>query len=165
MSVTSRQLGAALLALILILLAISLSILTYDEKSFFATFSLASMTLTHWSAYIGGLWIAIETPIYYFLKHRNPRKLKLMLKIHVFGNLIAFALISVHFTYQQSLSQFLGTGSALYVAVVSLVITGLMQRFNMMKNLTRQIKYVHSGLATAFYLLLIIHILGTFIRL
>ena len=123
--IANRQLSIVLTVSALIILTIVLSILTYMERSYLATFSIGSLTLTHWAAYIGGFWIALFTPIYYAIKHHSPKHLKSMLKIHVFGNLVAFALITIHYTYQESIASFLGTGTALYVAVLALIITGI----------------------------------------
>jgi uncharacterized SAM-binding protein YcdF (DUF218 family) len=114
---------------------------------------------------IGGFWIAFVTPAYYVLKRRRPKRIKAWVRIHVFGNLVAFMLISVHFTYWIISVSFMGTGLALFVAMLTLVVTGLLQRFNMMQSSGRHIRFIHISMTTAIYLILTIHILGRMISL
>ena len=51
----------------------------------------------HWMAWIGTFFIAIVSPLYYILKRRKPRLFRSLLRIHVFGSLVSFFLITVHF--------------------------------------------------------------------
>lgn len=164
--VVRRQLSLKLAVLALIVLAVILAILVDFEKSSITTFLLIdSLTTTHLAGYIGAFWIAIFTPIYFVLKRRSPRHLKSMLKIHVVGNLLAFALITAHYAHREVNSVFLGTGIVLYVALLSLVVTGIIKTFNVVKGFRSQVNFVHTSMTTAFYLILIIHIIGTFVRL
>ena len=114
---------------------------------------------------IGGFWIAVVTPVYVVLKHRRPTRIKAWVRMHMFGNLVAFMLISVHFTYWIISVSFIGTGFALFVATLTLVVTGLLQRFNIMQSSRRYIRFIHVSMTTAFYLILAIHILSHMIRL
>ncbi len=160
------QLSLKLAVLALVVLAVVLAILTDFEESSIAAFLLIdSLTITHLASYIGGFWVAISTPIYFVLKRRSPKHLKTMLKIHVLGNLLAFDLITTHYVHREANSVFLGTGIVLYVAVLSLVVTGVIQRFNVMKGLRNQVNFVHVSMTTAFYLILVIHVIGTFVRI
>jgi hypothetical protein len=150
----------------LIVLAVILAFLVdFEESSITAFLLIDSLTITHLASYIGGFWIAIFTPIYFVLKRRSPRHLKSMLKIHVLGNLLAFALITTHYAHREVNSVFLGTGIVLYIALISLVVTGIIQRFIFLRGFRNQIGFVHTSMTTAFYLILIIHIIGTFVRL
>jgi hypothetical protein len=161
-----RQLGLMLAILALIVLTVVLAILTDLEKSNITTFLLTdSLTITHLASYIGSFWVAIFTPIYFVLKRRSPRHLKSMLKIHVLGNLLAFALITTHLIHREINSEFLGTGITSYIALLSLVVTGIIQQFNVIKSLRNQVSFIHLSMITAFYLILIIHIVGTFVRI
>jgi hypothetical protein len=150
--------------LVLILVTIYLSALTIVDKSSFS-FLVGSLPFTHWMSLIGGFWIAFFTPAYYVLKHHRPKRVKAWVRIHVFGNLVAFMLISVHFTYWITIVSFIGTGTALFVAVLTLVGTGLLQRFNILQILGKHIRFIHVSMTTAFYLILIIHILAHVTRL
>jgi hypothetical protein len=164
--VVHRQLNLMLAVLALIVLTVVLAILTDLEESNITTFLLTdSLTITHLASYIGSFWIAIFTPIYFVFKRRSPRHLKSMLKIHVLGNLLAFALVTTHYAHREINSVFLGTGITLYVALLSLVVTGIIQRFDVMKSSRNQVKFIHVSMTTAFYLILIIHVIGSFARL
>ena len=151
-------------ALVIILFTICLSALTIVDRSSFS-FSVGSLLFTHWMSLIGGFWIAVVTPVYVVLKHRRPTRIKTWVRMHMFGNLVAFMLISVHFTYWITSVAFIGTGFALFVATLTLVVTGLLQRFNIMQSSKRQIRFIHISMTTAFYLILIIHILSHMMRL
>ena len=151
-------------ALVIILFTICLSALIIVDRSSFGFF-VGSELFTHWMALIGGFWIALVTPVYYVLKHRRPKRIKAWVRIHMFGNLVAFMLISVHFTYWITSVSFIGTGFALFVAVLTLLVTGLFYRFNIMQSSKKYIKSIHISMTTAFYLILTIHILSHMIRL
>ena len=107
-------------ALVIILLTICLLALVIVDRSSFGFF-VGPLLFTHWMSLIGGFWIAIVTPVYYVFKHRHPERVKTWIRIHMFGNLVAFMLISVHFTYWIISVSFIGTGTALFIAVLTLV--------------------------------------------
>jgi hypothetical protein len=117
----------------------------------------------HWLGWTGSLFIAIYTPIYHFLKRRYPARYKHLLNLHVFGNLVAFFFISVHFAQHMGRpAEFfpdLGTGLALYITLGMLVVTGILQRFKILEKLTSYYKFIHTGLTMTFYILIVIHIL------
>jgi hypothetical protein len=150
--------------LVLILLTIYLSGLTVLDKSSLGFF-VGPYAFIHWMSLIGGFWIAIVTPIYYVLKHHRINRIKALIRIHTFGNLTAFMLISIHFTYWITTVSFMGTGLAVYVAVFVLVATGLLQRFNILQGSLRNVRFLHVSMTTAFYLVLTIHILGRIMRI
>ena len=139
------------------------SLIIVDSSSF--SFFAGSLLFTHWMSLIGGFWIAVVTPVYVVLKHRRSMRIKAWVRMHMFGNLVAFMLISVHFTYWIISVSFIGTGFALFVATLTLVVTGLLYRFNMIQNSRRYTKFIHVSMTTAFYLILTIHILSHIIRL
>ena len=118
----------------------------------------------HWFVWIGTLYIAISVPIIAYLKRHKPKRYLALFRIHVFGNLLAFLLISLHFAGQISRPETaypeLGTGLALYVIMVLLVTTGLTHRFqfiSQIKSTTR--RFIHVALSFSFYIIIIIHIL------
>jgi hypothetical protein len=118
----------------------------------------------HWFVWIGTLYIAIIVPIIAILKKRKPNKYLTLFRVHVFGNLLAFTLISIHFVGQISRPSTaypeLGTGLALYIIMILLVATGFTHRFQLIpqiKSTTR--KFVHVALTFSFYIIIIIHIL------
>jgi hypothetical protein len=117
----------------------------------------------HWMSWSGSLFIAIATPAYSYLKRRSPEKRELLSKVHMFGNLGAFLLISIHFSQQISRpAEFfpdLGTGLALFIAVSILVTTGVLQKFQIVKELARYYRLIHIGATMTFYIIIVIHIL------
>ena len=120
-------------------------------------------SIHHWFSYTGAGFIGIYLPIYAILKRRNPRSLKTLLPIHVFGNLVAFAFISIHFSHHltrppQAFPD-LGTGVALYAAAVILVITGFVLRFQLVAKGWRSWHWLHTGIMLSFYLIIVMHIL------
>ena len=151
-------------AFVIILFTICFSALIIVDRSSFSFFA-GSLLFTHWMGLIGGFWIAVVTPVYVVLKHRRPMRIKAWVRMHMFGNLVALMLISVHFTYWIVSVSFIGTGFALFVAVLTLVVTGLFYRFNIMQSSKRHIRSIHISMTTAFYLILTIHILSHMIRL
>jgi hypothetical protein len=117
----------------------------------------------HWLSLTGTLFIALFTPYYVYAKRQNPLKLKTLLKIHVFGNLIAVMFVSIHFTQQISRpAQFypdLGTGIVLYASLILLVLTGFLLRFRIAKTYGKTTRFLHASVTVAFYLIIVVHIL------
>jgi hypothetical protein len=118
----------------------------------------------HYISFIGTLYIAFGVILFSFLKHRSPKKYKLLLRVHGFGNLLAFLLISMHFAGQvgrpADFYPTFGTGLALYIGMVSLVGTGLCLRFSLIRRLSPATnRFVHAGLAFTFYIIIIVHVL------
>ena len=118
----------------------------------------------HWFVWIGTLYIASVVPIIAILKKRYPDKFKPLFRLHVFGNLAAFLLISLHFAGQvdrpATAYPQLGTGLSLYVIMMLLVATGFTHRFQLIPSIKSQTrKFVHVGLTFSFYIIIGIHIL------
>jgi hypothetical protein len=118
----------------------------------------------HWFVWIGTLYIAIIVPAIVILKKRFPSKYLTLFRVHVFGNLTAFVLISLHFASQLSRSPTsypqLGTGLALYIIMILLVATGFTHRFQLIPQIKSETrKFIHVGLTFSFYIVIGIHIL------
>ncbi len=118
----------------------------------------------HWFVWIGTLYIAFTVPIIAVLKLRLPGRFKAFFRVHVFGNLLAFLLVSLHFAGQidrpAAFYPQLGTGLALYVVMVLLVATGFTHGFQLIPQIKSQTrKFVHVGLTFSFYIVIVIHIL------
>ncbi len=148
--------------LLVILGTICLMVATY-LRWFRLNFFVGPFRYTHWLSWIGTLFIAFFTPVYYVLKRRYARKAKALLGTHVVGNLLAFMLISIHFAQQIGRSpQFypeLGTGLILYIVMIIMVATGVLQRFQIVKSLGRYWRFIHRSVVISFYLIIITHIL------
>jgi len=127
-------------------------------------FFVGPFRLNHWFVLIGIIYIALIVPTIAFLKKRFPKRYATLCRVHIFGNLLAFMLISFHFASQISRPANsypeLGTGIVLYTAMVLLVGTGFMQKFQLVPRIKPQSwRFVHMGAAVAFYLTIIVHIL------
>src|SRR3990170_5318193 len=125
-------------------------------------FFVGPIRLSHWFVWIGTIYVAFTVPVIALLKKRHPQRYKTLFRTHVFGNLLAFMLISLHFASQISRPEApeLGTGIALYAAMILLVGTGFLQRFQLIPSIKPQsYRFIHTGSAFAFYLMIILHIL------
>ena len=118
----------------------------------------------HYLAFAGTLYIAFGVVLFAALKRRKPRNYKMLLGAHVFGNLLSFLLVSLHFAGQlgrpANFYPDLGTGLALYVGMVLLVATGFALRFHVFRGLRPATsRFVHAAMALGFYLVIVVHIL------
>lgn len=156
-------------ASVIILITIILSIATFF-RWFSLRFQVGPFSFTHWLGWIGALFIAFYTPIYYVLKRRNPKLVKTLIKIHVFGNLLGVMLISIHYAQQMGRpAEFypeLGTGLTLYIVMFILVATGFLHRFGVLDKLGRyriflphQNRFLHIAITLTFYIVILVHIL------
>ena len=126
-------------------------------------FMLGQHRFNHWLGWTGTIFIAFFTPLYYSFKRRFPLHAKILLELHLIGNLIAFMLISGHFAAQLGRSpQFypdLGTGVVLYLVMLIMAFTGFIQRFQLLQSQARRWRFIHVSVAISFYLVIIVHIL------
>ncbi len=127
-------------------------------------FFIGPFRANHWFVLIGTLYIAFAVPIIAMSKKRRPSESLAFLRVHVFGNLLAFLLISLHFAGQINRpAEFypqLGTGLALYIIMMLLVATGFTHRFQLIPRIKSQTRrFVHVGLTFSFYIIIGIHIL------
>ena len=149
------------LAVVLFLAAAVITIATYSRMVSFG-FLLGPYRVNHWVSWKGSIYIALAVPAFSTLKRRMPQKTKLLLRIHVYGNLMAFLLISIHFASQTSRQPIpdLGTGIALYIVVLILAVTGFLHRFRISGLLSPQNnRSLHVSVAISFFIIIGIHIL------
>ena len=151
------------LSAIIVILTVFLMFAYYNHWFSFAA-RVGPFRIIHYIAFAGTLYIAFGVILFTVLKRRYPRKYKVLLRIHTLGNVISFLLISLHFAGQlgrpADFYPILGTGLALYIAMVSLVLTGIAFRFKLFKSLTlARSRFLHTGLAFVFYMVIFIHIL------
>jgi len=149
-------------ALSIIIVTIALALANYSGLLEFHIL-VGPFFIHHWMSWSGSLFIAIATPLYSYLKSRSPEKRNRLSNVHMFGNLGAFLLISIHFSQQMSRpTEFfpdLGTGLALFITVSILVTTGVLQRFQIVRKLGRYYRRLHIGATMTFYIIIVIHIL------
>jgi len=153
------------LSLILLLVTVIFSVVAY-VRWFSLTFFVGSLFFVHWLGLIATVFIAVLVPIYYFLKRKRPHNIKILLKIHVFGNLFSFLFVSIHFAQNIGrLAAFyprLGYGFVLFLVLTIIVATGMLERFGARGKLVRCTKFVHKYAVVVFYLVTIIHVLHGF---
>jgi hypothetical protein len=116
----------------------------------------------HWFSLAGSFYIALLTPIYYITKRRNPKSTRKLLRLHTYGNVISFGLISIHFSQQISrpaaFYPALQTGLALYPIVTLLLVSGFLMRFRVASIPYKTLRSIHVGLTTAFYFTIWVHL-------
>ena len=130
-------------------------------------FMMGSFRFHHWFVILGSFYIAIVTPIFFILKRSKPGSLSKLLSVHVFGNLLAFVLISVHFAGQLSRPlEFypdLGTGVGLYTAMSLLVLTGFFLKYTLVAGGSRRLlRVIHVLAVVSFYIVIFVHALHGF---
>ena len=77
------------LTVTLLLATLILSIMAYSFW-YNLTFFVGSYLFIHWLGLIATTFVVVSIPIHYILKRKRPKNAKLILKIHVFGNLVPF---------------------------------------------------------------------------
>jgi len=155
-----------IIAFFIVLISVILMALIYFDL-ISVGFVIGSYRFNHWAVIIGAFYIAIITPVFVLIKRSKPGSLRNLLKFHVFGNLLAFLLISVHFAGQLSRPlEFypnLGTGVGLYIAMSVLVFTGFFLRFSLVAGEYRKgLRIVHILAVLSFYIVIIFHVLHGF---
>lgn len=148
----------SLLALTVIILSVGNYLRWWNLNTY-----VGPLLLHHWLGWVGAMYIAIITPLYSILKRRYPGRMKTLLAVHVFGNLIAFLFISIHFTQLMGrpalFAPIPGTGMAQYIIVATMVATGLMQRLRLAKGFLKPWRFIHVSLSLSYYIVLTVHIL------
>jgi len=128
------------------------------------TFFIGPYLFIHWLGIIGSVFIAVFNPLYYILRRRK-RLSKTFMRLHVFGNLFAFLLVSLHFAQNfgrlVEIPQRLSEGLVLYFTVFIVIITGLIERFFNRKS-SRLIKNIHKYIVILLLFILLIHTLEGF---
>ena len=148
--------------MVFLLLSAIFSALAYFQW-YSLSFFVGSLFFVHWLGIAATLFIASLIPVYYFLKHKRPKVIKTLLKIHVFGNLVSFMLISIHFAQNTGrLSGYflrLNFGFVLFLVLCIIVVTGMIERFGQKPKLERFTGPIHRYIVIVFYFVVIIHML------
>lgn len=162
MKIKDAEFLLALLIVIVTALFMVSAFMHWINVSFFV----GPLRFSHLLAIIGTSYIAIGTPAFVVLKRFYPEKYKGLLRYHIFGNLLFFSLISIHFAGQlgRSAAFFpsLGTGLAMYIAMTLEVISGFAERFPLIKQINHKTnQFIHASLVMVFFLVIIFHVLIT----
>lgn len=117
----------------------------------------------HWTGWIGSLIMLAVTAWYVYAKRARHAPTANTLRLHAFGNLLGFLLVSTHLAHQVTRSPTnypdLGTGIVQYVAVVILVTTGLTTFFAVKPAWIRYYKFLHPAAAMTLLMSIILHII------
>jgi hypothetical protein len=151
-----------LLALLIIIVAVSFSIIVY-LRWIGMGFFIGQFRLSHWLTIIGSSYIAIATPIFIILRRIYPQKTRILFRFHIFGNLVLFAFILIHFASQMGrpATNFpeLGTGLVMFIAMALQVTSGFTQRFFPINRNPKTLKFIHASLIIIFYAAILFHVL------
>jgi hypothetical protein len=154
---------AVLAAVILVITGAIVALILLDVL--YVGFFLGPFRFSHWMTWIGSIFVGVYAPLYHILKRRYPQRFNLLIDIHSFGFLIAFMLISIHFAGQLGRSPLpeLSEGIALFVTMLLLVSTGVIQRFwrpqrkPYVRYTPRSNLWLHTSLITTFYIIVVVH--------
>ena len=150
-------------SVIILLAATVLSVVAFvDWYSF--SFFVGELFFVHWLGIAATVFIAVMIPVYYVLKRKRPRTLKTILKVHVFGNLLSFMLVAIHFAQNTGRlsGEFtrLNFGFVLFLVLAVIVVTGMLERFG--HKLARRTRPIHRYLVALFYIVAVVHALQGF---
>ena len=151
-------------SMIILLVTVIFSVIAYIEW-YSLTFFVGSFLFIHWLGLIATFFVATFIPIYYVLKRKKPKSHRILLKIHIFGNLFAFLLIAIHFAQnvgRLAASAKLGEGIALFLVFSIMVATGFLERIRPSGKGVRYTKIIHRYVNTVFYVITLIHVLQGF---
>lgn len=117
----------------------------------------------HWVGWIGSLIMLGVTAWYVYAKRARHAPTANTLRLHAFGNLLGFLLVSTHLVHQVTRSPTnypeLGTGVVQYAAVLILVATGLTIFFAVKPAWIRYYKFLHPAAAMTLLMSIILHII------
>ncbi len=129
-------------------------------------FSIGPFFLHHWLSIIGGAYLLIFILVFAYMKRYTTVNRGTLLKVHVFGYLLAVIFISVHFAQQMGrpaeFAPDLGAGLATYLLLMVIVATGFMMRFGLLTQKRESWRLFHVGLSLSLFIVLVIHALQNF---
>ena len=148
--------------MVFLLLSVIFSALAYFQW-YSLSFFVGSLFFVHWLGIAATLFIASLIPVYYVLKRKRLKVIKTLLKVHVFGNLVSFMLVSIHFAQNTGrLSGFylrLGEGFVLFLVLCLIVATGMLERFGGKNKIVRYTRPIHRYAVAVLYLIIILHVI------
>jgi len=119
--------------------------------------------LNHWIGWIGFSLFLAYVPIFVLSRRKFAGKFRVFLGLHVLINLTSYLLVTIHFASQISRPAAfypdLGTGVVQYIFMIILVVTGFLQRFNLLSSYRKKWLFLHRSSIFALTIILIFHIL------
>jgi len=128
-------------------------------------YKLGPYWLNHWIGWLSFAFIIIYVPIFVILKRRNTKIYGKLIRVHEVGFIVAFMLVSLHIGSQirRVFPPELGTGIAAYVCLFVLVVTGIMQRNQMLSVRVSTLRFLHLSMVISFFLVIVFHIIRAFL--
>ena len=147
------------LAIGLLAISIFVAVGTY-MRLWDISFLIGPFYLDHWLSIIGGTYLLIFIVIFAYMKRYTAVNRDTLQKVHVFGNLLAVMLVTVHFAQQMDNAH--GSGLATYLLLVVIVATGFMMQFGLLTQHRKSWYIFHAGLNLSLFIVVIIHALKNF---
>ena len=128
-------------------------------------YKLGPYWLNHWLGWLSMGLIIIYVPIFVILKKRKPKIYQKLMKVHEIGFIIAFMLVSLHIGSQirRVFPPEIGTGIAAYVCLLVLVVTGIMQKNQILATRMAKLRLVHLSMVISFFLVIVFHVIRAFL--
>ena len=148
-------------AILMLLAATGIVVITY-MRLYPVEAYIGPLQVYHWAGVSGLSIIGVFVPIYSVLKRHYPKTRRSLFDIHMYVNLFAFELVSLHFGIlgQIKPQTDTGTGFLLYSVIALLVFTGILRRFQFARSKMQIWRFLHVSLTLSFYIIGINHILG-----
>ncbi|MEN8615117.1 hypothetical protein ABFB09_07535 [Dehalogenimonas sp. THU2] len=124
-------------------------------------YGIGSYSLAHWSGWISAVLISVTVPLFVILKRRSGIPYLVLLTSHVFINLVAFGLLTLHWAHHlgREFSPDWGTGLTMFLVISGMVLTGVIQRFRLVPKSQGNMRFIHRGLSLSLIIILPIHVL------
>ena len=121
--------------------------------------------LNHWAGWVSMGFVIIYVPLFIVLKRKKPQTYSKLIKVHEIGFIVAFILVSLHIGSQirRVFPPEIGTGIAAYVCLFVLVVTGIMQRRQILATRMAALRFVHLSMVVSFFLTIVFHVIRAFL--
>jgi hypothetical protein len=128
-------------------------------------YKLGPYWLNHWLGWLALGFIIIYVPIFVILKKRNPKIYQRLMKVHEIGFLVAFVLVSLHIGSQlrRVFPPEIGTGIAAYISLLTLVVTGIMRKNQILATRMATLRFIHLSMGITFFLVIVLHVIRAFL--
>jgi hypothetical protein len=110
-------------------------------------------------------FVVVYVPIFVILKKRNPRIYQKLMKMHEIGFIVAFMLVSLHIGAQirRVFPPEIGTGIVAYLSLLTLVVTGIMRKNQILATRMATLRFVHLSMVVSFFLVIVFHVIRAFL--
>ena len=120
-------------------------------------------SLVHWAGWAGAITVLVVTASYVHRKRVLRAPSAGTLRLHAFGNLLGFLLISIHFSHEITRPPAnypdLGTGVVQYAAMIMLVSTGFTAFFAVRPAWASYYRFLHPAAALTLLMTIVLHII------